>query len=583
MSEIEITGLPSTTSVSGDDYLHTADQSGQQFKVPVSYINSSEAIKYDPTLSGLTATTVQGAIDEIATIGLPEGSGGVLYFTKTAPVTATVGPTGDFETLEEALAFYAMHRGLDPLNPAPGFGVLSLDRYAVHNQNTATLTGSDYLVTILLQDNYAWQSQILLYGGVDLSHIVVKMADDTKYTPASGSITSGALFTCTEGSRSPLFLNKINMGAVQNTVTAFKAVGNGSTLEFSFSDGVAPLKYGCHVINCSGVGVELHSGAYSLGGFFFTGGTYLKSYNSQALAFFGKSSRCSCVVDASASKIVFNLHLELGVGSTSNPGTKGGIGNFIADPGVDSLGLPLSKNAVVLNSGSEMVVRSLKDSALFGQTTSALSANPNLRYLFRGFQTAFKLRGGSSVFVEGTSCAVASTGSITYSLRIEGLSGTVLDISEASRFAIVGVGGTVAGSSLCFKQGDGSLGFAVLLDGNSTFIASPRIVYSNGVISDSNGQSNILAVPLYSTVNEPVSGTALFEISSTSLGIISSNNMSRACFENTSSSFAASVSNRVAHVSGGGVVTFATTLAAGALNTSQAKNVWTVNGIVSDA
>ena len=524
---------------------------------------------------------------------MPEGSGGVLYFTKTDPLTTTVGPTGDFETLEEALAFYALHRGMDPLNPAPGFGILNLEAALLFRTSGggvgSSKVGDNYLITILIQDNYVWNTPVMLYGGIDLSHIVVRMADETKYTPVPSTISSGALFTCTEGSRSPLFMNKVNMGAVSSQVSAFKAVGNLSTLEFNVADGTeAGFKYGCHVINCSGYGIELHNGAYSYGGFFFTGGTYLKSYNSHALSLFGKSPRCSCAIDASASKVVFKLFLELGgsgPGGANNQKKKGGVGNFIADPGVDSLGNPLAKSAVNLTSGSE-VVFTANVSLDAGYSSADLTADPNLRYLFKGFQKGFTLSGGSSLFLDGSSYAVRIGTSSLLSLRVDATSGTVVDLSQSSRFVFVdiyeyisGVGGT----SLCFRQVEGSSGFAVVVDESSLFVVSPRTRYArdSNNITDLNKNGHIKAIQI--PASDAVSGTALFEIATSSAGIVRSSKMSRVCFENLTSSFASAVTNKNVSVQDGGIVTFATTLGASEITPSQVKNTWTINGIISDA
>lgn len=587
MADIEITDLPPTTVALNEDYLHSANQSGQQFKVPLSYVNSSVASRYDPSLSGLSATTIQGAIDEIATLGLPSGVSGDLYYTSGAPVTVYVGPTGDFQTLEEALAFYALYKGTDPLNPAPGFGVKKMLYLTSSGDNNSssnnTVSGTDYLVTILLQDSYVWNTGIILYGGIDLSHIVVKMQDDTKYTSVSPSITSGALLTCTEGSQSPLLMNKVNMGSVSSNVGAYKAVGKGSALELTFADSTQGfLAYGCHVINCEGVCIELQNEAVLYGGCYFTGGTYFKADNSFAYVLYGKSPRCKQIIDASASKICFSWWIELGIGTRNDSLNRGGTCRFIADTATDDLGNLKAEVAVSLKSGSEIVFSEYSNKGMPQYPQSDVSSNPDLRFFFRGFYDGFRLRGASSAVLRCNALGIIIS-SAASPTRFEAISGLVFSIEEASRVVLWGCYpfGNIA--PLVMRQGALATRFAVNLDDDSLFIVTPRATYATQSIpTDSNSSTNISAIPLASGLS--TTGTALFEIAPTSAGIISCNGGSRACFEGNATTFAAStVSNKNVAVSSGGVITFSNTVSVTGMNTSQAKNVWTTSGIISDS
>lgn len=206
--------LPFTTSTWGTD-------DDNFFVLQVGSTVTSASIAYDNSTSGLAATDIQDAIDELAEEKVQ---------IRTSDLTITVGSGGDYSTINDALAFASTLR----------------PKYASSLNN----------VTINLLTGFVMAEQVLV-DGLDLGWVIITGAD------AETVITRSALTTSIQ-SRYPAFAVRRG-GTLPYINHLFNMDSSGTATS---RDGIlvygakssASIASGKGVKNCGAIGLDVQNG-----------------------------------------------------------------------------------------------------------------------------------------------------------------------------------------------------------------------------------------------------------------------------------------------------------------------------------
>lgn len=137
-----------------EDYFHIKQQTGLDKKARVSDLSKASVKVFNNTASGFVSSNMQNAVEELSVLEIVSDDA---YYQAEVTESKTVGPSGDFSSIYDALTYFANRLSTSSLDPRPL-------RQAQQSPY--------YLITLL--SGWVIASGERVFKNVDLSHIRIE-------------------------------------------------------------------------------------------------------------------------------------------------------------------------------------------------------------------------------------------------------------------------------------------------------------------------------------------------------------------------------------------------------------------------